>query len=62
MREKKKNYYYVLGKRACNTTKTHDTMVTGRGVPLGQEFGTCTCTCVTCDHNTVELPIPVLNT
>ena len=59
--EKKRKNYYVLGKQACNNPKTCGTMVTGCGVPLGQEFGTCTCTCVIHDHNTVELPIPVLH-
>ena len=33
----------------------------GHGVPLGWDFGTCTCTCVTRDHNTAELPVPVLH-
>ena len=42
----------VLGKLACNTTKTCDTTVMGRGVASGLEFGNHTCTCGTHDCDT----------
>jgi hypothetical protein len=44
----------------CNTAKTCDTMVTGHSVTEGTEFRHCTCTCRTCDLNTMGKPIPVL--
>ena len=39
--------------------KTCDTTVMGHGVASGLEFGNHTCTCVTHDHVTMVLPIPV---
>ena len=35
-------------------------MVMGHGVTLGLEFGNCTHTHVTRDHDTMVLPIPVI--
>ena len=35
-------------------------MVTCHSVASGLEFGNCTHTCVTCDHDTTVLPIPVI--
>ena len=35
-------------------------MVTGHGVASGLEFGNCTRTHVTRDHDTTVLPIPVI--